>query len=184
MFLVVFLRHCKVPSPLLPTHLREGSAQHTSSEGQDSTARSTESPGQTWHWPWHGAYQAWAVCSREQSGWFQLEVCLGGKRFAIPVLWSGNQSFKTSPHFTPSNIPPDLSQTFKILLDAWVYFLHLHEFYIILHVQNQSIKNTVLCPFPSSSVKENKVIWYIWWSSPFGLFSEVITVLKCKVLIY
>lgn len=119
-----------------------------------------------------------SVCSWEHSRWLQLELCWGGKRFANSLLWSEKHSFKTFLHFSHSSIPADLSQTFKILLDASVYLLHLHEFYIILHVQTQGIKNTVLFLFPSSSVKEIKRLWYIWLSSPFGFFSEVIAVLK------
>lgn len=92
------------------------------------------------------------------------------------LIWK--HSFKTFLHFSLSSIPADLSQTFKILLDASAYLLHLHEFYIILHVQTQGIKNTVLFLFPSSSVKEIKRLRYIWLSSPFGFFSEVIAVLK------
>lgn len=129
MFLVIFLCHVNVLLFSLFIQLRKAmcSAQHTSNEGDDP--HSTEISGQTWHWSWHGALQAWALWSWEQSSWFQLELCRGGKRFANSVLWSRNHSFKTFLYLNHSSVPPDLSQTFKILLDASVYFLHLHEFY-------------------------------------------------------
>lgn len=151
MFPVIFLCHLNVLF-LLSRQLRRAmcSSWHTSNEGHDP--HSTESSGQTWHWSWHGSLQAWALWSWEWWGWFQLELCIGGKRFANSVLWSRNHSFKTFLYFSHSHVPPDLLQTFKILLDASVYFLHLHEFYFTY--AKPSHLNTVLCLFPSSSVKE------------------------------
>lgn len=97
----------------------------------------------------------------------------------LQVLWSRNHSLKTFLYFSHSIIPPYRSQTFKILLDALVYFRCLHEFYFTY--AKPSYWNTGLCLFLSSSVKKIVIIWYIWCFLPFGFFSGYSTEIECLI---